>query len=68
MEVGGRRVLERWVNNGMCMLTLALKLDAAYLKALHRRAVANDKLGTWSSLTAAQEGKHAALVDLSLTI
>jgi hypothetical protein len=43
-------------------LTLALKMDPEYLKAVHRRAVANEKLGTWSSLSSAQEGEDARLV------
>jgi hypothetical protein len=35
---------------------LGLKDDKDYVKALQRRATANEKLDTWSSLTAAQEG------------
>jgi tetratricopeptide (TPR) repeat protein len=35
--------------------TESLKDDDEYVKALQRRAASNDKLGTWSSLTSAQE-------------
>ncbi|KAI9635724.1 uncharacterized protein MKK02DRAFT_44423 [Dioszegia hungarica] len=35
--------------------TEALKIDPMYLKGLQRRATANERLGTWSSLTSAQE-------------
>lgn len=37
--------------------THALADDPLYLKALHRRAQANEQIGTWSSLTSAYEGK-----------
>lgn len=37
-------------------LTAALEIDPAYLKAFHRRAQANENIGSWSSLSAAQEG------------
>lgn len=40
-------------------LTPAVKMDPGYLKAVHRRAVANDNLGTWSSMSSAQEGEYA---------
>ncbi|KAJ7646867.1 hypothetical protein FB45DRAFT_733888, partial [Roridomyces roridus] len=36
--------------------TQALLDDPNYIKALHRRAASNEKINTWSSLTAAQEG------------
>lgn len=36
----------------------ALEIDPSHTKALRRRADANAKLGTWSSLTSAQEGEH----------
>lgn len=39
------------------MLTAALKIDEAYTKALHRRGTANERIGSWSSLTAAQDGR-----------
>ena len=35
----------------------ALKDDPVYFKALHRRAQANERLGTWSSLSSALEGE-----------
>ncbi|KZT41390.1 hypothetical protein SISSUDRAFT_1042979 [Sistotremastrum suecicum HHB10207 ss-3] len=35
--------------------TEALADDPSYIKALYRRATSNDALGTWSSLTSAQE-------------
>ena len=34
----------------------ALSDDPHYVKALQRRAASNEKIGTWSSLTSAQEG------------
>lgn len=37
-------------------LTTALEIDPAYLKAFHRRAQANENIGSWSSLSSAQEG------------
>lgn len=35
----------------------SLKDDPDYVKALHRRAQANEQIGTWSSLTSAMEGE-----------
>ncbi|KAL1407050.1 hypothetical protein Q8F55_006463 [Vanrija albida] len=35
--------------------TKALQFDAHYVKVLQRRATANEKLGSWSSLTTAQD-------------
>jgi hypothetical protein len=35
----------------------ALEIDLHYTKALHRRASANEEIGSWSSLTSAQEGE-----------
>jgi hypothetical protein len=37
--------------------TEALKVDPHHVKALQRRATANERLSTWSSLTSAKEGK-----------
>ena len=34
----------------------ALKDDPNYIKALQRRATANEQIASWSSLSAAQEG------------
>ena len=34
----------------------ALADDPTYIKALQRRAACNEQLGTWSSLTGAQDG------------
>jgi hypothetical protein len=34
-----------------------------YTKALHRRATANDRIGSWSSLTSAQEGEHFTYIN-----
>ena len=39
---------------------VALEIDKNYVKALQRRAAANDRLSTWSSLTSAQDGTHHA--------
>jgi hypothetical protein len=36
---------------------VALELDPVYTKALHRCATANDRIGSWSSLTSAKEGE-----------
>ncbi|KAF7306655.1 TPR-REGION domain-containing protein [Mycena indigotica] len=41
--------------------TEALLDDPNYAKALQRRAASNEKLGTWSSLTAAQEDYNTLL-------
>lgn len=41
---------------GECTEAAALDIDGEYTKALHRRAQANEKIGSWSSLTAALEG------------
>ncbi|KAG4305591.1 hypothetical protein PORY_001147 [Pneumocystis oryctolagi] len=41
--------------------TQALKEDPYYIKALHRRAQANEKIATWSSLNAALLGKKSSL-------
>lgn len=41
--------------------TQALKIDPKYEKALLRRAAANERIGTWSSLVAAQNGEHIQL-------
>lgn len=38
----------------------SLKDDPEYVKALHRRAQANEQIGTWSSLTSAMEGECKA--------
>lgn len=35
---------------------IALEIDPSYTKALHRRATANDRIGSWSSLTSAKQG------------
>jgi len=40
----------------------ALLDDPQYIKALQRRASSTDKLDTWSSLTAAQEGRELYVV------
>jgi hypothetical protein len=40
----------------------ALEFDPKYIKALQRRAAANEAIGSWSSLTAAQEGQLARAV------
>jgi tetratricopeptide (TPR) repeat protein len=36
----------------------SLQDDPIYLKALNRRAQANEEIGTWSSLTSSLEGEH----------
>jgi hypothetical protein len=45
-------------NTMRLLIEVALKDDPCYIKALKRRAVSNEVLGTWSSLTAAQEGGY----------
>jgi hypothetical protein len=35
---------------------LAIEDDPAYIKAIQRRAASNEKIGTWSALSSAQEG------------
>ncbi|KAJ7462670.1 hypothetical protein B0H11DRAFT_89815 [Mycena galericulata] len=42
----------------------ALLDDPNYVKALQRRAASNEKINTWSSLTAAQEGKKHRFRDV----
>lgn len=37
-------------------IALALKDDPHYVKVLQRRAAANEKIGSWTSLSSAQEG------------
>ncbi|EIW67938.1 hypothetical protein TREMEDRAFT_32709 [Tremella mesenterica DSM 1558] len=56
-----------WGNKAACYIALnddkaaveactkALEIDPTYLKALQRRAGANERIGSWSSLTSAQE-------------
>jgi len=41
--------------------TEALRIDPHYVKALHRRASANERLSTWSSLTSSQQDYEALL-------
>jgi hypothetical protein len=38
------------------LVSIALIDKPEYFKALHRRAMANESIGSWSSLTAALEG------------
>jgi hypothetical protein len=40
----------------------ALKDDPSHIKALTRRAAANESLDTWTSLTAAREGQLGILL------
>lgn len=40
---------------------VALSDDPNYIKVLHRRAISNEALGTWSSLTSAEQGATFAL-------
>ncbi|CDO76628.1 hypothetical protein BN946_scf184868.g42 [Trametes cinnabarina] len=42
-------------NEVVSACTEALKDDPSYIKALQRRAAANEEIGSWSSLTSAQE-------------
>ncbi len=37
----------------------ALKDDSKYIKALQRRATANEQINSWSSLSSAQEGQSS---------
>ncbi|KTW32484.1 uncharacterized protein T551_00574 [Pneumocystis jirovecii RU7] len=46
--------------------TQALKEDPSYVKAMHRRAQANEKIATWSSLNAALLGKILLLESASI--
>jgi tetratricopeptide (TPR) repeat protein len=48
----------------------SLQDDSLYLKALNRRAQANEEIGTWSSLTSSLEGEHLyhSLMEHSLTL
>lgn len=39
-----------------CLQCSALDIDPSYAKGFHRRAQANEKIGSWSALSAAQEG------------
>ncbi|SCZ98515.1 BZ3500_MvSof-1268-A1-R1_Chr7-1g09185 [Microbotryum saponariae] len=58
--------MERW-KEAVEACDEALEEKPKYMKALHRRALANEQLGTWSSLTSALEDYTAlsALPDLS---
>ncbi|BEI82812.1 hypothetical protein CcaverHIS002_0306800 [Cutaneotrichosporon cavernicola] len=47
--------------------TSAIKMDPGYLKAVHRRAVANDKIGSWSSLSSALEDYNTLVTKLPPT-
>lgn len=46
---------------------IALEIDPGYTKALHRRATANDRIGTWSSLTSAKQGTSLPTLGRGLT-
>jgi hypothetical protein len=46
---------------GSELMNIALELDPGYTKALHRRATANDRIGTWSSLTSAKDGRSCPI-------
>ena len=43
------------------MIPSALLDDPIYVKALQRRATSNEKIGTWSSLSSAQEGRSITI-------
>jgi hypothetical protein len=43
-------------NNSSDIVLIALLDDPHYVKALERRAAANDTLNSWSSLTTVEEG------------
>lgn len=45
--------------------TEALKVDPHHVKALQRRATANERISTWSSLTSAKEGKCCVIDTLT---
>lgn len=53
-----RMKLESW-QEAVDACNQSLLDDDTYIKALHRRAQSNEKLGTWTSLTSAQEGLYA---------
>ncbi|KAH8920926.1 hypothetical protein BT69DRAFT_1265063 [Atractiella rhizophila] len=46
--------------------TLSLRDDDTFVKAIHRRAIANSSIGTWSSLVSAQED-YTRLLSLPLS-
>lgn len=50
-------------NLSLTVLTpVALQEHPTYFKALHRRAMANESIGSWSSLSASLEGKFTLLL------
>ncbi|EPT03958.1 hypothetical protein FOMPIDRAFT_1046434 [Fomitopsis schrenkii] len=55
--------LEEW-KEAVSACSEALKDDPHYVKALQRRAGANEKLGSWTSLTSAQEDYNTLLTVL----
>lgn len=68
---------QRFVSRFLCCgrskhFGVALVDDPKYVKALQRRAASNEILGTWSSLTSAQEGLSSSFtvpaIPLSNTI
>ncbi|KZT75186.1 TPR-like protein [Daedalea quercina L-15889] len=55
--------LEEWTE-AVSACSEALKDDPTYVKALQRRASANEKIGSWSSLSSAQEDYNTLLTIL----
>lgn len=60
-----RMKLESW-QEAVEACNQSLLDDENYIKALHRRAQSNEKLGTWTSLTSAQEGRSPHRLSLRL--
>lgn len=56
MEARGRVCVQGCVETAAPVDQAALDDDPHYVKALHRRAVANEKLDSWTGLSSALEG------------
>ena len=55
----------RFDQHSLMLTYAALDIDPHYIKALHRRALGNERIASWSSLTAAQEGElESGIADL----
>jgi hypothetical protein len=63
--VGGRADLQGDDKDAVEACTEALRVDPHHVKALQRRAAANERVSTWSSLTSAKEGKCCVIDTLT---